>query len=388
MIYLDNSSTTKPLEEVCLAMDRSMRREWGNPSSIHKLGYSTEKQIKECKIVLSEILSCDPQEILFTSCGTESTNTVLKGFWDAYPRTGKHMITSLGEHKATSETCRYLQRKGVEVAFIPLNQDGTIDLDRLPSAIKPETSLLSFIHVNNETGAVLDVAKLIRIRNQYCPEARIHLDCVQSFGKQKERIGRLGVDYASISAHKIHGPKGIGILYHRKSAKTASLIHGGGQQKDLRSGTENLPSIVGMMIAAKDAYKEIETNYQKTTDLGTRLLTELEKMDIAFRRISPKDGSPYILNLSFPGIKGETMLHTLESMDLYVSTQSACSSKKQHASPILLAMGIEPKIAESSIRFSFDRFNTMEEILQTVIIIKDAIAFLSPNQKNRGIDKN
>lgn len=380
MIYLDNSSTTKPLDEVCLAMDQSMRYEWGNPASIHQMGHLAEKQIKECKKELAEIFVCDPQEILFTSCGTESTNMALKGFWDAYPRAGKHMITSMGEHKATSETCRYLQQKGIEVGFIPLRHDGTIDLDQFQLQVKPETSLLSFIHVNNETGAILDVARLIKMRNQYCPDARIHLDCVQSFGKHRDRIGKLGVDYASISAHKIHGPKGIGILYHRKSAKVFPLIHGGGQQQELRSGTENLPSIQGMTVAARAAYAKIDASYQNTVELKALFLAELEKRAIRFQPISPLEGSPYILTLSFPGIKGETLLHTLESRGVYVSTQSACSSRKQHTSPILLAMGIEPKVAESSIRFSFDRFNTKEEMAQTAAIMKEAIAFLHPDK--------
>ncbi len=384
MIYLDNSSTTKPLEEVCRIMDQSMRQEWGNPASIHQLGHLAEKQIHECRKELAGVLACDPQEIVFTSCGTESTNMVLKGFWDAYPRAGRHMITSMGEHKATSETCRYLQNKGVEVDYLPLNPDGTIDLDPLQNRIKPETSLLSFIHVNNETGAVLDVGRLIRIRDQYCPKAMIHLDCVQSFGKQKDRIGKLGVEYASISAHKIHGPKGIGLLYHRKTAKIAPLIHGGGQQTNLRSGTENLPSIKGLVAAAKDAYADIDSNYEKVSDLGGLLLTEMKKAGICFQRISPTNGSPYILSLSFPGIKGETLLHTLESMGVYVSTQSACSSKKQRVSPILLAMGIEPQIAESSIRISFDRFNSTDEMIQAAKIIEEAILFLHPHKNKIG----
>lgn len=383
MIYLDNSSTTKPLEEVCLVMDQSMRQDWGNPSSIHQLGHSVEKQIKECKKELSEILACDPAEILFTSCGSESTNMVLKGFWDAYPRAGRHMITSMGEHKATSETCHYLQTKGIEVDFIPLNQDGTINLEQLPQKIRPDTSLLSFIHVNNETGSILDVAKLIQIRNQYCPKAMIHLDCVQSFGKLKVRIGRLGVDYASISAHKIHGPKGIGILYHKKSAKVSPLIHGGGQQLTLRSGTENLPLVKGLTVAAKNAYDDIDLNYSHVIELKRTLLSELDRLEVVYQSISSPEGIPYILNLSFPGIKAETFLHTLESLGVYVSTQSACASRNKKTSPVLAAMGIMQSVAESSIRISFCRFNTIEEMIETAQAIKNAIILLNPKNGYR-----
>lgn len=376
MIYLDNSSTTKPLEEVCQVMDRIMRQEWGNPSSIHKLGHAAEKQIKECKKELAGILSCDLQEILFTSCGTESINTVLKGFWEVYPRAGRHMITSMGEHKATSETCRYLQKKGIEIDFLPLNHDGNICLDELQNLVRPETSLISLLHVNNETGAVLDTTSLLRLRSQYCPNALIHLDCIQSFGKLKEKIGKLGVDYASVSAHKIHGPKGIGLLYHRKTAKIAPLIHGGGQQNALRSGTDDTASIVGFATAAIEAYRHIDSSFLHVTGLNQLLLSELRQMEIPFTQLSPPEGSPYILNLAFPGIKAETLLHTLESSGVYVSTQSACSSKKQKTSPVLLAMGIEPRVAESSIRISFCRFNTAEEIRKAAISIKDATGSL------------
>jgi cysteine desulfurase len=377
MIYLDNSSTTKPLEEVCRIMDHSMREEWGNPSSIHQLGHLAEKQIKACKKKLAEALACDPQEILITSCGTESINTNLKGFWEAYPRAGRHMVTSMGEHKATTETCRYLQKKGVRVDFLPLNTDGTIRLDRLQDVIRPDTSLLSFLHVNNETGAVLDTKELLRLRNQLCPNAMIHLDCIQSFGKLPEKIGRLGVEYASVSAHKIHGPKGIGLLYHRKSAKIAPLIHGGGQQDAMRSGTENLPSIQGFAAAAHEACKEIDSTYRRITGLNQLLRSELTRLQIPFIHYSAEAASPYIFNAAFPGIRGETLLHTLESRGVYVSTQSACSSRNQKVSPVLLAMGIEAKDAECSIRISFCRFNTEDEILQAAKIIKEAIGSLS-----------
>lgn len=385
MIYLDNSSTTKPLDDVCHIMEQSIREEWGNPSSIHELGHQIEKQIKTCRKELAEVLDCDMQEILFTSCGTESTNMALKGFWDAYPRAGKHMITSMGEHKATSETCRYLQTKGVEVDYALLNPDGTCDLDSLAGFIRPETSLISLIHVNNETGSILDVERLIGIRNRYCPTARIHLDCVQSFGKQKGRIGKLGVDYASISAHKFHGPKGIGLLYHKKNAKVSPLIHGGGQQQALRSGTENLPSIKGMTIAAIDAYKDIDACYRSAAGLAETLMSELKKWDVDFRRISPADGCPYIQNLAFPGLKAETFLHTLESKGVYVSTQSACSSRKNDISHVLLAMGIEPALAQTSIRISFDRFNTKEEMVVAAKIMKDAVTYLAPHKEKAGV---
>ncbi|MHB1483112.1 MAG: cysteine desulfurase family protein [Saccharofermentanales bacterium] len=376
MIYLDNCSTTMPLDEVCSVMDQSMRHEWGNPSSLHHLGISAEKQIILCKKELAEILSCEPAEICFTSCGTESINMALKGFWDANPRAGKHMITSMGEHKATLDTCRYLEKKGIEVDYLPLNDSGEIDFGLLAEKIRPQTSLISLLHINNETGSMLDVPGLVQLRNRCFPNVRIHLDCVQSFGKNVSRIGRLGVDFASISAHKIHGPKGIGIFYHNKSAKVSPLIHGGGQQKNLRSGTESLALIKGMTVAAREACRSLDLNFWYVTALKEQLLCELSCMQVDYRCNSPKGSSPYILNISFPGVKAQTLLHTLDSFGIYVSTISACSSKKQIQSHVLLAMGLDPALIGSSIRISFNRFNTPDEIIETAKRIKESVDML------------
>lgn len=378
MIYLDNSATTRPLDEVCSAMDEMMRKEWGNPSSMHSLGLDAEKQMNACRKELASILSCDPQEMIFTSCGTESTNTVLKGFKDAYPRAGNHIITSAGEHQATLETCRYLEKNGVEVDYLPLNKGGTVDLDELVKKIRPETSLISLIHVNNETGAILDVAKLVQYRSRFFPDVKIHLDCVQSYGKLRERIGRLGIDYASISAHKIHGPKGTGLLYCRKSSKLSPLIHGGGQQQNLRSGTENLAGITGLTLASREAYRNMDENYTRVSELKQLFLEELAQKNLRFYNNSPDQGSPYILNLSFPGVKAQPLLHMLESLGVFVSTVSACSSKKQVRSYVLTAMGVPSDLAQSAIRFSFSRMNHAEEIKQAAVAVEEAVRLLIP----------
>ncbi len=378
MIYFDNSSTTTPLKEVCDSMDYSMRNYWGNPSSLHKLGIEAEKDMKSSKKVLALAIGCEPGEIVFTSCGSEAINMILKGFWQSYPRNGKHIITSAGEHLATLETVKYLMTLGIKVDFLPLDEFGNIKFAELENLVTPQTSLISLIDVNNETGAKLDVDSLIKLRNRYCPAALIHLDCVQSFCKSKIRIAQTGVDYISISAHKINGPKGIGALYHKKTAKVFPLIHGGGQQNSLRSGTENIALIKAMAIAAKAAYKDVVESFDKVSSIKNTLLEEFSKNDIEYVLNSPKDGSPYILNVSFPGIKAETLLHTFEISGLYVSTVSACSSKKQKISHVLEAMGVDEKIARSAIRFSFSRFNTQEEAVLAAKIVKDALLLLSP----------
>lgn len=376
MIYLDNCSTTMPLDEVCSVMDQSMHDEWGNPSSMHHLGIAAEKQIILCKKELAEILACEPAEICFTSCGTESINMALKSFWDAYPRAGKHMITSMGEHKATLDTCRYLEKKGIEIDYLPLSNSGNIDFGFLKEKIRPDTTLMSFIHVNNETGAILDAGELVQLRNRYFPDVLIHLDCVQSFGKYGKRIGQLGVDFASISAHKIHGPKGIGIFFHKKSAKVSPLIHGGGQQKNLRSGTESLALIKGMTIAAREAYKNLNIDYFYVTALNKLLLCNLNRLKVDYRSNSPLNSTPYILNISFPGVKAQTLLHTLDNFGVFVSTISACSSRKQIQSHVLLAMGLDPALIGSSIRISFNRFNTQDEIVEAAEKIKESLDIL------------
>lgn len=380
MIYLDNCSTTKPLDSVLNEIDFVARHEWGNPSSLHKFGLDAEKVITKCKKELASCIGCEPNEILITSCGTESTNTVLKGYFDAYPRKGKHIITSKGEHKATLETLSYLEKMGVIVDYLGLDKSdcGTIDFDELKEKVTAHTSLITLIDVNNETGAKLDIAKLVLMRNRYFPHVHIHLDCVQSFGKYKEKIGKMGIEFASVSAHKIHGPKGVGFLYHKSSAKLSPLIHGGGQQNHLRSGTENASLIKGLTIASIDAHQNIDLDFEKTIKLKQLMLDELNKFGLSYIINSPVESSPYILNISFPGIKAETLLHQLASLGVYVSTVSACSSKKQQISHVLDAMGTSKENALSAIRISFNRFNTKDEIVLAAKFINQAILLLLP----------
>lgn len=376
MIYLDNAATTKPSENACNEMTRVMTSNWANPSSVHALGHRSEKEVEYCKTKFGECIGCSSDRIVFTSCATESINTVLKGFWKAYPRSGRHMITSVTEHMATLETCRYLEKNGIEVTYLPVDGNGNVLIAELEKALRKDTSLFSFTHVNSETGTVLNIDELVTFRDKNCPEVKIHLDCVQSFGKLPVDIVKSGVDYFSVSSHKIHGPKGIGLIYFGTNSKIFPLIHGGGQQKALRSGTVDVSSISGFCAATVEAFSKIDQSLTLATSLKQSLLTELEKRNIKFVCNSPADASPFIVNLSFPGAKSEVLIRVLGESEIYVSASSACSTKKKKLSYVLSSMNIRDEYVQSAIRISFCRNNTLEEIATFCEKIDDALKMM------------
>lgn len=376
MIYLDNAATTKPSESSSNEMARVMTSNWANPSSVHALGYRAEKEVEHCKTKFAECIKCSSDRIVFTSCATESINTVLKGFWKVYPRSGRHMITSVTEHKATLETCHYLEKNGIEVTYLPVDGNGNISIVELVKALRKDTSIFSFTHVNSETGTVLNIDELFAFRDKQCPEVKIHLDCVQSFGKLPVDIVKSGVDYFSVSSHKIHGPKGIGLIYFGANSKIFPLIHGGGQQKALRSGTVDVSAISGFCAATVEAFSKIDQSLTLATSLKQSLLTELEKRNIKFVCNSPSDASPFIVNLSFPGAKSEVLIRVLGESEIYVSASSACSTKKKKLSYVLSAMNIRDEYVQSAIRISFCRNNTLEEIATFCEKISDALKIL------------
>jgi cysteine desulfurase len=376
MIYLDNAATTKPSESACNEIARVLASNWANPSSVHAIGHRAEKEVEHCKTKFAECIKCSSDRIVFTSCATESINTVLKGFWKAYPRSGRHMITSVTEHMATLETCRYLEKNGIEVTYLPVDGKGKISIADIEKSLRKETSLFSFTHVNSETGTVLNIDELVAFRAKHCPEVKIHLDCVQSFGKLPTDIANSGVDYFSVSSHKIHGPKGIGLIYFGSNVKIFPLIHGGGQQKNLRSGTVDLSSISGFCAAAVEAFSKIDYSFALATSLKHSLLTELDKRNIKYVCNSPADASPYIVNISFPGAKSEVLIRVLGESEIYVSSSSACSTKKKKLSYILSAMNIKDEFVQSAIRISFSRNNTLDEIATFCQKIDDALKTL------------
>ena len=357
IVYLDNSATTKVYDEVAEKMAAVMLDAYGNPSSLHTLGLDAEKLLKEARKAVASVFGADDKEIVFTSGGTESDNMAIVGAYNARKRESNHIITTTIEHPAVLETVKNLERQGAKVTYIDVDRNSMLDMDALREAISGGAAVISVMAVNNETGAMMPLCLVNEVKGN----AILHCDAVQAFCK--EEIENLPADLISVSAHKIHGPKGIGALYIKNGVKIPSLIEGGGQERGLRSGTENLPGIVGMAEAVKRTMQD-KDGYERIKRLNLKLRNGLaeEISDIRFN--SPENGVPYILNVSFLGTKGEVLLHKLEQEGIYVSTGSACSSGRngKAGSHVLKAMGLSKEEIEGAIRFSFGAFNTEEEI--------------------------
>ncbi len=360
MIYLDHAATTFPYPEVTDYFCQNMGRHFANPASLYDLGIAEEKRIRGSLTSIAEDLGCDADELIVTSGATESTNNVIKGHLFAQRRRGKHMITSAGEHSATYETCKYMNEIGYTVDFLPLREDGSNDYSQIPSLAGEKTTLLSFIAVNNETGAISPIDELIQLRDRFCPQAAIHIDYVQGWNRLPINLHATGVDYASFSGHKIHGPKGVGLLYVRKGRTLPPLLHGGDQQRGRRSGTEHSVAVGALALASRKGAALRADGYAHALRLRQAMIELLQPANPILRDQGVR--VPHILSLSFPGIQSETLLHMLEAEQIYVSTQSACSSKLRTYSRTLEAMGVSRKEALGSLRLSFDATNTMEEV--------------------------
>ena len=365
MIYFDNSATTKPLDEVVVAMTKALTTDFGNPSSLYSLGLDAEKIIKSSRAEIAKSISASPEEIFFTSCGTESDNTAVFGVWNSRKKLGNRIICSAVEHPAVLRCFEKLENEGADVVYIPVHKDGSLDYDAFLDAINDDTILVSIMHVNNESGAIFpieDIAKEVR-KHKNCI---LHSDCVQSYGKLPIDVHKLGADMISLSAHKIHGPKGIGALYIKNGLHIPSFIYGGGQESSFRSGTENVACIAGFGSAAKNLtmVKPGVKDY-----LRSRLIEEIDDIKIN----TPEASAPSVLNVSFLGTRAEVILHMLEDKGIYVSTGSACSSKKK-GSHVLSAMGLSDQEMEGAIRFSFGFDNTNEEADTVVEELKSIVS--------------
>lgn len=371
-IYLDHSATTLPDPATLDYYLEQIRLFSANPASLHRLGQAAAQSIQASRKMIATAFGCKPGEIVFTSGGTESINMALKGYADANPKRGSTILAAAGEHHATQETLGYLASHGYRMRKIAIKSNGQVDLDELEQAIDSDTLMITCLHVNNETGAVQPIEEIVRIRNQKRPLAAIHLDSVQACGKIPVHFSQLGVDLLSASGHKFGTPKGVGFLIIRKGILVSPLIHGGGQQNGLRSGTENAPLAAVMANCSSQAAENLASNYTCCQHLRQQLLNELEQAGVSFKVISPPDGVPQILNLAFPGLRGETLQHALEMSDVFVSTGSACSSHRKGPSDVLLAMGWPKAVAEASIRISLSSANQQEEITRTAEAIAAA----------------
>ena len=378
VIYLDNSATTRQYEEVNRVMLDAMEEFFGNPSSLHHLGLLSEKKIKEARAEIAGAFGASPEEIYFTSCGTESDNTAIFGAARARQRAGKHIITTCVEHPAVLEPCKKLEQQGWQVTYLPVNSEGFVTAGQVAAALTKETVLVSVMAVNNESGCIMPIEeigkKIKEYNNANGTGILFHSDMVQSFGKK--HFNMKNIDLASVSAHKIHGPKGMGALYVKKGINIEPFLLGGGQEKHFRSGTENVPSILGFGEAVRICEANFEKRVKSMSEVKIKLLEGIKKNIPDVRINTPEhDSVCSVLNVSFPGTRGEVLLHTLEQSEIYVSTGSACASnhKNKKGSHVLVAMGLSPKEVEGAIRFSFSEFTTADDIEKTVEAVTAAV---------------
>ncbi|MCB5385418.1 cysteine desulfurase [Blautia glucerasea] len=375
--YFDNSATTRCYPEVAEIVVKTMIEDFGNPSAMHLKGVEAEKYVRESAQTLARILKVNEKEIIFTSGGTESNNLALFGGADANKRSGNHIITTSVEHAAVGQPVERLEQMGYEVTIVPVDHRGVIRLDALERALRPDTILVSTMYVNNEVGAVMPVEEIGRLVHEKGPKALYHVDAIQAFGKYRIYPKKVGIDMLSVSSHKIHGPKGVGFLYINEKAKVQPQILGGGQQAGMRSGTDNVPGIAGLGVAAKMVYTDFEEKIEHMYQLKERLATGFLKLsDVRLNGMELREGAPQILSASFMGVRSEVLLHTLEEKGIYVSAGSACSSHKRKAAGTLSAMGMEAAQRESTLRFSFSEENTFEEVDYALEVIGQVLPML------------
>lgn len=379
MVYFDNSATTKPYKEVIDEVCECMERYFGNPSSAHRLGLEAERKIKTARERVAKLIGASPLEIVFTSGGSEANNTALKGIIAK----GDHIITSKIEHPSILHTLEALEAEGYEVTYMDVDSRGLINIEDLKKSIKANTRLITIMHVNNEIGSIEPVNDIIKAVREINKKTRVHIDAVQSLGKLKIDVKKLDVDLMSLSSHKIHGPKGVGALFIKKGLVVKSLITGGGQEMDIRSGTENLPGISGFGIAAEIIGTKLERERYNISNLKKHFIERLDEIDKTVVN-SPQDGFHIdnILNVSFEGVRGEVLLHALEDFNIFVSTGSACSAKRSsHKNYVLPSIGLKPCYVEGAIRFSFSYGNTLEEVDFTIDALKKIIPLLRRNKR-------
>lgn len=378
-VYLDNSATTRTFPEVAELMSKIMCEDYGNPSSMHNKGVQAERYVRYGRETLAKILKVNEKEIYFTSGGTESDNLALIGCAMANYRAGKHLITTKIEHPAILQTMHYLEDQGFEVTYLSVNDKGQISLQELQNAMRKDTILVSIMHTNNEIGAVEPIAEAGRLIKSTNPSTLFHVDAVQGFGKYRIYSKRMGIDLLSVSGHKIHGPKGVGFLYIGEKVKIHNIIYGGGQQKNLRSGTENVPGIAGMAKAAEMLYNHLEEDAERLYSLKDYFCEGLRKIpDIRINNPEGMEGAPHIVSLSVAGVRSEVLLHALEDKGIYVSAGSACSSNKPHTagSATMKAIKLPEEFLDSTLRFSMSVYTTREELDYTLQVMYDIIPML------------
>lgn len=375
--YLDNSATTRCFDEVTEYMAHIMKDVYGNPSSMHMVGIDAENEVKKAKEIIARNLKVSEKEILFTSGGTESDNMALIGTAFANKRAGNHIITTRVEHPAILETTEFLAEQGFEITYLDVDEYGRVSAEKVKDALTDDTIIVSVMHVNNEIGAVMPLEEIGSVIKSYKPSILFHVDAVQSFGKYRIHPKKMKIDMLSVSGHKIHGPKGVGFLYINEKVKIKPIIFGGGQQKGMRSGTENVPGIAGIGLATELIYNDFDNNINRLYEFKEKLIKGLADIEGVSINGVPEEGirgsAPHVISASFKGIRAEVLLHTLEAKGIYVSSGSACASNKPALSGTLIAIGLDKSLLDSTIRFSLSVHTTQEEIDYTLEVLNQEI---------------
>ena len=374
-VYLDNSATTKPRDEVIDEMILMLKDEYGNPSSLHRMGLQVEKKIEASRKIIADFLKVRKEEITFTSGGTESNNIAIQSIVNKFSRNGKHIITTRIEHPSVLNVFKHYQEKGYDVTYLDVDENGILNLEQLEESITNKTILLSVMAVNNEIGTIQPIEKIRDIINSKNKNIKLHVDGVQAFGKIDIDINKLEIDAFTFSGHKVHGPKGIGGIFIKKGLNLESIAFGGEQEKGLRSGTENVPGIIGLGKAVEILEKNFKLEKEKILGLKNYFFEKVKSNveNIKINSLLDDLGAPHIINISFIGVRGEVLIHYLEDSGIYVSTSSACSSKGKGKSHVLLAIGLSNKEIDGAVRFSFSYNNTFEELDYVVEKLKYAV---------------
>ena len=363
MIYFDNAATTKIYDDALTSYVQVSQKFFGNPSSLHQLGVDAFQVLTKARAQVASLLSVQPEEIFFTSGGTESNNWAIKGTALEKSVFGKHIITTKIEHPSVIQTCKQLERFGFEVTYLDVDSKGIVNVDQLKESLRKDTILVSVMAVNNEVGAVQPIAEIAKVLEEY-PSIHFHVDAVQAVERASQLLAIGRIDLLSLSAHKFHGPRGVGIMYKKFGRKIQALLTGGGQEKGERSTTENLPGIVATTKALRMALEEESVTGELRTQLWKELATKPE-----IRIFSPEDGASHVLCFAIKGVRGEVVVHAFENHGIYISTTSACSSKKGDSSSTLYAMDVPNEWATGAVRVSFSNYNTKEEVEQFIDVL-------------------
>ena len=377
VIYADNAATTKLDIDAFEAMKTYLLDEYGNASQPYSFSRSPKKALQEARIIIASCINAESDEIYFTSGGTESNNLAIIGSALANKRAGMHVITTSIEHASVMNPFIWLSENGFEVTYLGVDAYGQIKLEELKNAIRPDTILVSIMHVNNEIGALQPIEEAGKVIKAVNPKCLFHVDAIQSYGKMAIFPKKWNVDMLSVSGHKIHGPKGSGFLFIKDKTKVKPLIHGGGQQKGMRSGTENVPAIAGLAIASEEMYQNLEQNREHLFALRDYFIEEVEKLDgVTVNGKKDRDSAPHIVSVSIEGVRAEVILHTLEDRNVYVSAGSACASNKPAISGTLQSIGLKKELLDSTVRFSFSIHTTKEELDYALEVMRQSIPML------------